>query len=237
MLRLSGRRSRPSGVQAARVAEREGRFGVVAIVATQAFQWVFSAVINKPSDIGIRARLEHLPELVAKARQVNRRLLMIERAGQGCAIGSALFERIHQPDIREGQRTGALRFGDPRAMALAGALAVFVHAVAGFTNKSLRGLVAGLLGRDSTTTQTTYDLRRLRVHELIQRIPKTNTNTLTPHDVNVAIFYTKIHHRLLRPLIAAGDQPPAPTELRPALTTINRIIGDYADHARLHPAT
>ena len=80
-------------------------------------------VINKPRDLDVRARLEHLPELVAKARQVNDRLLMIERAGQGCAIGSALFERIHQPYAREGQRTGALRFGDPRAMALAGALA------------------------------------------------------------------------------------------------------------------
>ena len=44
-------------------------------------------VINKPSDIAVLARLEHLPELVAKARAVNHRLLMIERAGQGCAIG------------------------------------------------------------------------------------------------------------------------------------------------------
>ena len=96
-------------------------------------------VINKPADIGILARLEHLPELVDKARQVNDRLLMIERAGQGCAIGSALFERIHQPYMREGQRTGALRFGDQRAMALAGALCLVVHAVTGFTNKSLRG--------------------------------------------------------------------------------------------------
>ena len=193
-------------------------------------------VINKPSDIGIRARLEHLPELVAKARQVNRRLLMIERAGQGCAIGSALFERIHQPYIREGQRTGALRFGDPRAMALAGALAVFIHAVAGFTNKSLRGLVAGLLGRDYTTNQMTYDLRRLRVHGLIQRIPKTNTYTLTPDGVKAAIFYSKVHDRLLRPLVAAADQPPAPIELRRALRTIDRVITDYVDHARLCPA-
>ena len=79
-------------------------------------------VINNPCDIRVLARLEHLPELVAKARQVNHRLLIIERAGQGCAIGSALFERIHQPYVREGQRTGAFRFGDPRAMALAGAL-------------------------------------------------------------------------------------------------------------------
>jgi len=178
----------------------------------------------------------NLPAIVAKGREVNRRLLTIERAGQGCAIGSALFERIHQPYIREGQRTGALRFGDPRAMALAGALAVFVHAVAGFTNKSLRGLVAGLLGRDYTTNQMTYDLRRLRVHGLIQRIPKTNTYTLTPDGVKVAVFYSKVHGRLLRPLIAAADQPPAPIELRRALHTIDRVINDYADHARLTPA-
>ena len=74
---------------------------------------------------------------------------MIERAGQGCAIGSALFERIHQPYIREGQRTGAFRFGDQRAMALAGSLCLVIHAVTGFTNKSLRGQVTGLLGRDT----------------------------------------------------------------------------------------
>ncbi|MGH8991547.1 MAG: hypothetical protein ACRDZ7_08480, partial [Acidimicrobiia bacterium] len=79
-------------------------------------------VINKPSDVGCQARLHNLPQLVAKGHEVNRRLLLIERAGQGCAIGSALFERIHQPYIREGQRTGALRFGDTRAMALTGAL-------------------------------------------------------------------------------------------------------------------
>ena len=193
-------------------------------------------VINKPSDIGVLARLEHLPELIAKARAVNRRLLMIERAGQGCAIGSALFERIHQPYIREGQRTGALRFGDPRAMALTGALVVFVHAVAGFTNKSLRGLVAGLLGRDYTTNQMTYDLRRLRLHGLIERVPKTNTYVLTTEGLRVAVFYTKLHGRLLQPLVAAADQPPAPVELRRALATIDRVITDYVDNARLGSA-
>lgn len=193
-------------------------------------------VINKPSDIDVLTRLCHLPELVAKARAVNDRLLTVQRAGQGCAIGSALFERIHQPYIREGQRTGALRFGDPRVMALTGALCVFVHAVAGFTNKSLRGLVAGLLGTDYTANQMTYDLRRLRLHGLIQRVDGTNTYTLTPEGARVAIFYTKVHSRLLRPLIAAADIPPAPTELRRALATIDRIIADYADNARLGTA-
>jgi len=188
-------------------------------------------VINKPWDLTIRSRLEHLPELIDKARHVNRRLLMIERAGQGCAIGSALFERIHQPYNREGQRTGALRFGDQRAMALAGALCCVIHAVTGFTNKSLRGLVAGLLGTDYSTSQMTYDLRRLRLHGLITRIPRTNTYTLTPEGLNVAVFYTKLHRRLLEPLLQ--DTPSAPPELRRAPTTIDHVISDYITNARL----
>ena len=105
---------------------------------------------------------------------------MIERAGQGCAIGSALFERIHQPYVREGQRTGAFRFGDQRAMTLASSLCLVVHAVTGSTNNSLRGQVAGLLGKDYSCSEMSYDLRRLRLHGLIERQARTNwcENTL-----------------------------------------------------------
>jgi len=133
---------------------------------------------------------------------------MIERAGQSCAIGSALFERIHQPYAREGQRTGAFRFGDTRAMALAGALHHVLNAVTGFTNKSLRAHVAGLLGHEYTQHQMSYDLRRLRLHGLIQRLPRSNTYVLTDEGIRVAVFYTKLQNRLLRPLLDA-DQPPA----------------------------
>src|SRR5207244_10213856 len=69
-----------------------------------------------------------------------------------------------------------------RATALAGALCHVLHAVTGFTNKSLRGLVAGHLGQDYNQRQMSYDLRRLRLHGLIQRLPHSNTYQLTPED-------------------------------------------------------
>src|SRR4029077_7033010 len=49
-------------------------------------------VVNKPADLNVLARIEHLPEPVTKARAVNDRVLRIERAGQDCAIEPALFE-------------------------------------------------------------------------------------------------------------------------------------------------
>ncbi|MGO9964323.1 MAG: hypothetical protein ACLPUG_12980 [Acidimicrobiales bacterium] len=36
-------------------------------------------------------------DFAASAKQLVGRLLVIERAGRGCAAGSVLFERIHQP--------------------------------------------------------------------------------------------------------------------------------------------
>lgn len=193
-------------------------------------------VINKPSDIGVLARLEHLPELIGKAREVNARLLSTERAGQCCAIGDDLFDRLHQPYTREGQRTGAWRFGDPRAMALAGALCCVIHSVTGFTNKSLRGLVAGLLGVDYSANQMSYDLRRLRLHGLIERTPGTIRYQLTPEGTRAVIFYTKLRDRLLAPLLDAGHQPPAPVELQRALKQIDRSLTSYIVDARLGTA-
>jgi hypothetical protein len=114
-------------------------------------------------------RLAHLAQLVEKAKAANRRLLAIERAGQRCAIETAPWERISQPSLQESQRTGALRFGDPRAMALAGALGVALNTVVGFTNKSLRPLVNQLLDGPYSASRMTYDLRRLRLKGLIAR--------------------------------------------------------------------
>ena len=117
-------------------------------------------------------------------------------------------------------------------MALAGALCVLVHAVTGFTNKSLRGLVAAHLGRDYSTNQMSYDLRRLRLHGLIVRLPRSNTYVATPEGIRVAVFYTKLQRKLLLPLLNA-DPHPAPLELRRALSQIERSVADYIENTRI----
>jgi hypothetical protein len=190
-------------------------------------------VINAPRDLGCNARLPNLEALQAQARAANHRILEAERAGQGTVLASPAFERIAHPSAdAEGRRTPALRFGDPRVMALAGALCTTLLAATGITNKSLRALMTGLLHAPYTPGQMTYDLRRLRMTGLIRRIGHTNRYILTPDGIKVAVFYTKLHNRLLRPLLAA-DQPQAPPELRAALRTIDQHTSNYITRARL----
>ena len=127
------------------------------------------AVINCPRDLACNARLPNLAELQDKARAINRRILDAERAGQGTVLASPAFERIAHPSVTaDGRRTPALRFGDPRVMALAGALCQTPLAATGFTSKNLRVLIAGLPGSAYTPGQMTYDLRRLRLNGLIR---------------------------------------------------------------------
>jgi hypothetical protein len=193
-------------------------------------------VINCPRDLACNARLPNLDELQAKARAINGRILNAERAGQGTVLASPAFERIAHPSVTaDGRRTPALRFGDPRVMALAGALCSTLLAATGITNKSLRALMTGLLAAPYSPGQMTYDLRRLRLAGLIHRIDHTNRYVLTPDGTRFAIFYTKLHNRLLRPLMAA-DQPPAPPPLRQALHAIDQHVDDYITHARLGKA-
>ena len=117
-------------------------------------------------------------------------------------------------------------------MALAGAFASTLLAATGITNKSLRALITGLLGGSYTPGQMTYDLRRLRLAGLIRRLDHTNRYVLTRDGTRIAVFYTKLYNRLLRPLMAA-DQPPAPPPLRQALHAIDQHVDDYITHARL----
>ena len=92
--------------------------------------------------------------------------------------------------------------------------------------------MAGLLGNDYSSSQKSHALRRLRLHGLIARSTGTNSYTLTPDGIRVAVFYTKLQTRLLRPLLEA-DKPPAPVELRRALATVERVLGDCVSNARL----
>jgi hypothetical protein len=63
----------------------------------------------------------------------------------------------------------------------------------------------------------TYDLRRLRLHGLIERIPHTNRYRPTPLGWRTAWFLTHAYNRFCRAGIADIHQPAGPTTLSRAL--------------------
>ncbi|MGH3903617.1 MAG: hypothetical protein ACRDTE_05415, partial [Pseudonocardiaceae bacterium] len=53
----------------------------------------------------------------------------------------------------------------------------------------------------------TYDLRRLRAHGLISRVPHTHRYQVTDTGLHHALFLTRTHHRLLRTGLAELTDP------------------------------
>jgi len=80
---------------------------------------------------------------------------------------------------------------DSRSHALLAALVTFRLQPHGFTNQDLRTLTAGLRGLDPHAVspgQMTYDLRRLRLHSLIERVPHTHRYRVTDTGLHTAMF-------------------------------------------------
>ena len=86
-----------------------------------------------------------------------------------------------------------------------------------------------------TSGQITYDLRRLRIHGLTQRIPGTFRYQVTPPGIRQARFLTRLTHRLLIPGLSqlTDPSPPAPTRLRAADRAHHAAIAELTHHATL----
>jgi hypothetical protein len=122
--------------------------------------------------------------------------------------------------------------------ALLAAVCAFKLTPSGFTNRDLRNCLAPLLGRhpeDMTSGQITYDLRRLRAHAIIERIPRTHRYQITPAGIRQALFLTRLNQRFLIPGMAqvTGPSPPADSRLRTAARAYEAAIDGLARHAGL----
>jgi hypothetical protein len=195
--------------------------------------------INETRDFGIGKRLTNLPALRQIGFSANRRLLGAQKLSHDPIAGAAALAQVSDPVITEtGTRVAGLRLTDPRAVSLLAVLCIFRLLPNGFTNADLRRHLAPLLGKDPghmTSGQITYDLRRLRLHGLIERIPHTFRYNVTRTGQRSATFLTRVHDRVLRTGLAeiTDPSPPAPTALRAADRAYQAAIDDLTRKAGL----
>lgn len=183
--------------------------------------------INNTTDFAIGKRLKNLPALRKVGFQANRRLLGVQRTSHDCWLGEEVFNSIHQPVVVGQRRAAALRFGDSRVLSLLSCLVLFRLLPRGFTNRDLRQQVAPILGRQLSSGQMSYDLRRLRLHGLIERVPKTRRYHVTDLGFRAALFLSRSYSRLLRPGLASlvpETEPPAPVPVCRAIERVDTAI-------------
>jgi len=198
-------------------------------------------VINNTRDFDVNRGLCNLGKLRQIGFSANRRLLSVQNLSHNCMIGEAVFSQVTTPVAVDNQRASGLRFGDPRAMALMNALCLFLTLPHGFRNRHLRACIAQLLGKDPAEYKPgsmTYDLRRLRLHGLIQRVPGTLRYFVTEKGIKVAAFYTKVYARVFRPALSVQPQRSpglrlVPTKLPKGIRNVEAAVTSLLSEARM----
>jgi hypothetical protein len=102
----------------------------------------------------------------------------------------------------------------------------------------MRALLAQLLGLDPAhypIGRMSYDLRRLRLHGIIQRIPRSHRYQLTPDGLRIALFFSSTYARLLHPKLAKimPAAPPRSCPLRAAFDRLTREIDACCEDQQL----
>jgi hypothetical protein len=194
--------------------------------------------VNDTRDFEIGRGLRNLAALRQVGFQATRRLLDVQRLSCDATIGDVTVEHVHRPVTVAGQRAPGLRFLDPRVLALFLALVVFRLLPQGFSARELRQHMAPLLGKapgDLSLGQLTYDLRRLRLHGLIERLPKRHRYRVTDPGLRVALFIPRLWARTLRPGLATvmPDTAPNDSTLRRAFERLEYAMDDWCAEAKL----
>jgi hypothetical protein len=191
--------------------------------------------INDTRDFWIGKRLCNLPALREVGFSANRRLLGAQTISHDPIIGHTVFGHVTQPTLVDGQRVAGLRFGDPRVHALLAAIAICRLQPDGFSNHDLRKHLEPLLAmapQQLSAGRMTYDLRRLRLHGLIERIPHTNRYQPTPLGWRTAWFFTHAYNRFCRTGLAHINDPASTAPLRRALDDLATRSGLAAGQAQ-----
>jgi hypothetical protein len=174
--------------------------------------------INDTYDFNVGRRLHNLPRLREIGFAANRKVLEVEVLSHDCQIGAAAFEKLQRPAVVEGQKVSALRYGEERVQALLAVLLMFCLLPEGFRNQQLRPLLAQYLGvrlEQISPGRMSYELRRLRLRALIERIAGTHRYRLTSMGLKTALLYTRSYARVLRPgLSILLGSPPGTPELQ-----------------------
>jgi len=81
--------------------------------------------------------------------------------------------------------------------------------------------------------QISYDLRRLRAYQIIERIPHSRSCQLTADGLSTALSFTRLTRRVIIPGLAeiAGADPPPGSPLRQADRAYKAAIADLASQA------
>jgi len=168
---------------------------------------------NNVTDYGIGKAVENLPQLQQKLSAMIDRYHDVQQDILETFVDRGQLRKLTQPTLLPNRkRIPGLKLDHPRQLALMHSLVRFCYLAAGgtFTTAELYPHVLEALrlsAADYKLNSLRYDLWKLRVKGLIEKLPHSRRYQLLPHGYQICLLFLKLFEKIYAPLTAGILQP------------------------------
>ena len=161
-------------------------------------------VCNNLKDFGLKKTLKHWEPVRERFQQITDRFAQTQAQQLNVHGQFDVLARLAKPVIQGKTKVAGIKLENPRLMRL---LELLMQGAGGhfrkWTTAHLHAAVLdayNLKSKDYTLTQLRYDVRKLRLHGLIERAPKSYAYRFTPKGTKLSILLVQLRKRLYGPL-------------------------------------
>ena len=174
----------------------------------------FECCTNNVYDLGVKRKLENLPDLQIKMQQATTNPADFQADLSHTIPDKGDFAQLAQPIFVGHRRIPGLKLQDQRVIRLLDVLLHDGSSLSEWSTSLLREMVGkkyGLTEDQYSLSQLRYDLSKLRAHELVEKIQGHRRYRLTPKGVKLGVLFVQFHIRFAGPLtsIGLGNIPPS----------------------------
>ena len=194
--------------------------------------------VNRLKDLGLNKGLDNLPALREKLSTATDRLAGFEAEMLNVHVDFPMFQRLAMPIPVGHTRIPGIKIHDTRMMRL---LEVLLHAgpqLAGWRSANIHAAVLAtfsLTADQYSLTQLRYDLRKLKAHDLLERLGRTYAYRLTQKGIRVGALFILFHKRVCGPLANSlfqrqpQDRSPQPAKIEKAYHQADSAVQHLID--------
>ncbi len=161
-------------------------------------------VSNNVRDFGLKKSLAHWQAVRERFQQITDRFAAVQAQNLNVHGQLDVLARLAQPVLQGKTKVAGIKLEQKRILRL---LEILLQGAAGnlkrWTTAQLRNTVldqCGLKQKDYTLNQIRYDLRKLRLHGLVERIPHTHAYRFTQKGYKLALLLIQLRKRIYGPL-------------------------------------
>ena len=168
---------------------------------------------NNVNDYGCKKAVENLPRLRERMSSVIDNYQNVQQDILETFVDRGQMRKLAEPTVLpNGKRIPGLKLDHPRQLALMHALVRFSHIAAqgAFTTSDIYADTLAALGAspaDYSLASLRYDLSKLRVKGLVDRVPRSRRYRLARDGYSVCLVFLKLFERIYAPLTAGLLRP------------------------------